>query len=129
MLACLELRLKDCKGDCEADPPSFDPAEIGLDMTQFTDRRVLRELTIQAHYEGYMRQEQLAIQNLRALEAWRIPADFDYAALPGLRNESRMKLQKIRPGTLAQAGRIDGVTPSEISLLQVFLMREKKKHE
>ena len=40
-----------------------------------------------------------------------------------------MKLQKIRPGTLAQAGRIDGVTPSEISLLQVFLMREKKKHE
>ena len=122
-------RLKDCKGDCEADPPSFDPAEIGLDLTQFTDRRVLRELTIQAHYEGYMRQEEIAIRNLRALEAWRIPEDFDYAALPGLRNESRMKLQKIRPGTLAQAGRIDGVTPSELSLLQVFLMREKKKHE
>ena len=77
-----------------------------------------------------MRQEEMAIRNLRALEAWRIPEDFDYAALPGLRNESRMKLQKIRPGTLAQAGRIDGVTPSEISLLQVFLLREKKrKHE
>ena len=120
-------RLKDCKGDCEADPPSFEAAEIGLDLTRFTDRRVLRELTIRAHYEGYMRQEEIAIRNLRALEAWRIPPDFDYAALPGLRNESRMKLQKIRPGTLAQAGRIDGVTPSEISLLQVFLMREEKK--
>ena len=123
-------QLKDCKGDCEADPPAFDIAEIGLDRADFTDRRVLRELTIQAHYEGYMRQEEMAIRNLRALEAWRIPEDFDYAALPGLRNESRMKLQKIRPGTLAQAGRIDGVTPSEISLLQVFLLREKKrKHE
>ena len=122
-------RLKDCKGDCEADPPSFEPAEIGLDLTQFTDRRVLRELAIQAHYEGYMRQEEMAIRNLRELESWRIPDDFDYDALPGLRNESRMKLKKIRPGTLAQAGRIDGVTPSEISLLQVFLIREKRKRD
>ena len=122
-------RVKDCKGDCEADPPAFDPSEIGLDWNRPGDRRVLRQLTIRAHYEGYMRQEEQAIRNLRALEEWRIPADFDYAALPGLRNESRMKLQKIKPGTLAQASRIDGVTPSEISLLQVFLMREKRKHE
>ena len=95
-------------------------SEIGLDLTQFIDRRVLRELTIQAHYEGYMRQEQLAIENLRALEAWRIPADFDYAALPGLRNESRMKLQKIRPGTLAQAARISAAPSSRLARLQAM---------
>lgn len=117
--------LKDCKGDCEAEPPKFEMAEIGLDPENATDRRVLRHLAIQAHYEGYMRQEEQAIRRLRALEAWRIPEDFDYSTLPGLRNESRMKLQKVRPGTLAQAGRIDGVTPSEISLLQVFLMRAR----
>ena len=117
--------LKDCKGDCEAEPPKFEMAEIGLDPENATDRRVLRHLAIQAHYEGYMRQEEQAIRRLRALEAWRIPEDFDYSSLPGLRNESRMKLQKVRPGTLAQAGRIDGVTPSEISLLQVFLMRAR----
>lgn len=117
--------LKDCKGDCEAEPPKFEMAEIGLDSENATDRRVLRHLAIQAHYEGYMRQEEQAIRRLRALEAWRIPEDFDYSSLPGLRNESRMKLQKVRPGTLAQAGRIDGVTPSEISLLQVFLMRAR----
>ena len=76
-----------------------------------------------------MRHEEQAIKRLRALENWRIPENFDYAALPGLRNESRMKLLKIRPGTLAQASRIDGVTPSEISLLQVFLMREQKTAE
>lgn len=117
--------LKDCKGDCEAEPPEFEMAEIGLEPGNSTDRRVLRHLAIQAHYEGYMRQEEQAIRRLRALEAWRIPEDFDYSTLPGLRNESRMKLQKVRPGTLAQAGRIDGVTPSEISLLQVFLMRAR----
>ena len=117
--------LKDCKGDCEAEPPKFEMAEIGLEPENATDRRVLRHLAIQAHYEGYMRQEEQAIRRLRALEAWRIPEDFDYSSLPGLRNESRMKLQKVRPGTLAQAGRIDGVTPSEISLLQVFLMRAR----
>lgn len=117
--------LKDCKGDCETDPPKFEMAEIGLDPENATDRRVLRHLAIQAHYEGYMRQEEQAIRRLLALEAWRIPEDFDYSTLPGLRNESRMKLQKVRPGTLAQAGRIDGVTPSEISLLQVFLMRAR----
>ena len=117
--------LKDCKGDCEAEPPKFEMAEIGLDSENATDRRVLRHLAIQAHYEGYMRQEEQAIRRLRALEAWRIPEDFDYSSLPGLRNESRMKLQKVCPGTLAQAGRIDGVTPSEISLLQVFLMRAR----
>ena len=119
--------LKDYQGDCSEKPPVFTLEEIGLEETNFQHRRILRSLAIQAHYEGYMLQEQRAIERLKALEGWRIPEDFDYASLPGLRNESRMKLQKIRPSTLAQAGRIDGVTPSELSLLQVFLNRLKKQ--
>ncbi len=118
--------LKDCKGDADNTPPAFAPSVIGLDSADPLDRRILRRLAIQSHYEGYMRQEQQAIRRLRSLESWRIPETFDYSTLPGLRNESRMKLSKIRPGTLAQAGRIDGVTPSEISLLQVFLVRERR---
>lgn len=72
-----------------------------------------------------MKREEQAIAKLRALESWRIPENMDYSAITGLRNESRMKLSKIRPSTLAQAGRIDGVTPPEIALLQVYIVRMK----
>lgn len=91
-------------------------------------RRVLRQLAIRAHYEGYLKREEQSVAKLNALEAWRIPEDFDYESIKGLRNESRMKLIKTRPTSLAQAGRIDGVTPSEIALLQVHLMRRRKEN-
>ena len=72
-------------------------------------------------------QEENAIKRLRSLEEWQIPDDFSYQEIPGMRNECRMKLEKIRPTTLAQAGRIDGMTPSELGLLQVYLSRYHKK--
>ena len=83
---------------------------------------IRRQLAVAAHYEGYIEQEMKAAQKLRQLENWRIPEGFDYD-MPGLRNEARLKLRKVRPDTLAQAARIDGVTPAEISLLQVHLKR------
>ena len=76
----------------------------------------------------YIINEESAIAKLRTLEQWRIPADFDYDAIAGLRNESRMKLKKILPTSLSQAGRIDGVTPAEIALLQVHLSRYQRKN-
>ena len=54
---------------------------------------------------------------------------FYYARLPGLKNEARLKLARIRPATLAQASRIDGMTPAEIGLLQVLLARRKRELE
>ena len=89
---------------------------------------MLRQLAIRAHYEGYLKREEQSVAKLNALEAWRIPEDFDYESIKGLRNESRMKLIKTRPTSLAQAGRIDGVTPSEIALLQVHLMRRRREN-
>ena len=86
-------------------------------------RRVWQELLIEAHYDGYLQRESASIENLHKLEDWHIPADFPFDTLPGLKNESRAKLVKVRPTTLAQASRIDGVTPSEIALLQVHLVR------
>lgn len=85
-----------------------------------------RQLTIDAHYDGYIRQEHSRAADLRRLESWRIPPDFAYD-MQGLRNEARMKLQRIQPETLAQAARIDGVTPAEIALLQVYLKRRTKE--
>ena len=105
----------------------FNIEEIGLDLSTDTGKKVFRQLIIQAHYEGYLEREDSSIVKLQKLENWRIPEGFNYDAINGLRNESRLKLKKVTPSTLAQAGRIDGVTPAEIALLQVHLTRLYKK--
>ncbi|MDD3887005.1 MAG: tRNA uridine-5-carboxymethylaminomethyl(34) synthesis enzyme MnmG [Victivallaceae bacterium] len=84
-------------------------------------RRVLREVTVQAHYDGYLQREENAIAKLARLEEIRIPDWLDYAQITGLGTESRTKLESVRPATLAQAGRIDGVTPADLGLLQVAI--------
>ncbi len=122
-------RLRVAKGDPDLNALPFAPELIGLDLKDRTDRRAVRELAVQAHYEGYLRQEEDSIRHLHGLEAWAIPADLDYTALPGLKNETRLKLARIRPATLAQASRIDGMTPAEIGLLQVLLVRRKREQE
>ena len=91
-------------------------------------RRVLKQVLIMAHYDGYLQREQISIKKLQKLESWQIPADFDYNAV-SLCNEARMKLEKIRPTTLAQASRIDGVTVSEIALLQIHLSRLQREEK
>ena len=105
----------------------FNIADIGLDLSTDTGNKAFRQLIVQAHYEGYLEREDSSIVKLQKLENWRIPEDFNYDAINGLRNESRLKLKKVTPSTLAQAGRIDGVTPAEIALLQVHLTRLYKK--
>lgn len=120
--------LKDLQGTYDAAKPPFDLNLIEMDNSVPLHRRVLRQLAIRAHYEGYLKREEQSVAKLNALEAWRIPEDFDYESIKGLRNESRMKLIKTRPTSLAQAGRIDGVTPSEIALLQVHLMRHRREN-
>ena len=104
-------------------PLPFPDTELAF-LSDWPERnRIMRQLTIQAHYDGYLERENTAIKRLKKLEAWKIPADFDYSAIPGLRNESRAKLIKAAPSTLAQAERLDGVTPAEIGLLQIHLTR------
>lgn len=136
---CRELRmkggrtywdiLKDSRGLADPANPPFDTAEIGLDMTDYQHRRAFRETAISAHYEGYIRQEEMSVKNLRSLELWKIPADFDYDAVKGLKNETRLKLKRISPTTLSQATRIDGMTPAETALLQVHLSRIAREKE
>jgi tRNA uridine 5-carboxymethylaminomethyl modification enzyme len=76
-------------------------------------------------YEGYIKRELESVARQERQENHAMPADLDYATIPGLRNESRQKLAQIRPATLGQAGRISGVTPADVSLLSVWLRRAR----
>jgi len=112
--------------DPAADLPCPMPELDFLDNEPLREK-VLQQLAITAHYEGYLDRENESIKRLQKLEQWKIPSDFDYNQITGLRNEARAKLIKAAPSTLAQAARLDGVTPSEIGLLQIHLTRLKQQ--
>jgi tRNA uridine 5-carboxymethylaminomethyl modification enzyme len=86
-------------------------------------RDVLEAVAIDAKYEGYLVREQRLVASQRNLDSKRIPPDLDYAAIQHLRAEAREKLTAFRPATLGQASRISGVTPADITVLQVYLKR------
>ena len=74
-------------------------------------------LEIDAHYAGYLERQDQDIAAFRQDESLVIPAGFDYAAIGGLSTECRLKLTAVRPWTLGQASRIDGVTPAALTLI------------
>ena len=74
-------------------------------------------------YAGYIAREQRVIKEVQRHENVAIPPDFDYAPLSTLTLEAREKLARIRPRTLAQAGRIPGVSPSDLSQLSLALLK------
>ena len=84
---------------------------------------VLEQAEIQVKYAGYIEKEKLNADKLQRLENVRIPKDFEYMPLSSLSMEARQKLSEVRPATIAQASRISGVSPSDISVLLVFLGR------
>lgn len=86
-------------------------------------RDVLEQAEIQVKYAGYIEKEKNNADKLQRLEHVKIPANFDYTALKSLSYEAREKLENIKPASIAQASRISGVSPSDISVLLVFLGR------
>ncbi|WP_339626133.1 tRNA uridine-5-carboxymethylaminomethyl(34) synthesis enzyme MnmG [uncultured Maribacter sp.] len=87
------------------------------------DGEVLEQAEVQIKYSGYIAKEKVNADKLHRLEAVKIPTNFDYSKLKSLSFEAREKLTKIQPVTISQASRISGVTPSDISVLLVFLGR------
>ena len=83
------------------------------------DRRMAARITTEIKYAGYIARQQRTIKDVKRLENTPIPEDFDYAPLNGLRLEAREKLTRIRPVSLAQAGRIPGVSPADMAVLSV----------
>ncbi len=84
---------------------------------------VIEQIGIVRSYEGYIRQEELAAERAKRDENTRIPDWLDYDRCPAVRFESREKLKKWRPETLAQASRIPGVNPADIAVLAVIIHR------
>ena len=84
------------------------------------------QIEIDAKYEVYLSRQAADIAAYRRDESFTLPDDFDYAALPGLSNEMKQKLQTHRPHTIGHASRIDGVTPAALTLLVAHVRRGKK---
>jgi tRNA uridine 5-carboxymethylaminomethyl modification enzyme len=84
---------------------------------------VQEQVEINVKYESYIDREQKLAEKIGTLENFRIRADFDYARIHALSAEGREKLLKIKPETLGQASRISGVSPSDISVLTIYLGR------
>ncbi len=87
------------------------------------DLQIAEQIEIQAKYAGYVERQQAEIERGRRYEEAPLSAELDYAAIAGLSNEVRQKLIQHRPQTVAQAGRIPGITPAAISLLLVHLKK------
>ena len=84
-------------------------------------RNELKSVETEIKYEGYLLQQQRAMDRLKKSEQHAIPEWFDYHSVSGLSREMQEKLTKIRPRTIGQASRIPGVTPAAVSLVNVFI--------
>ena len=91
--------------------------------THNLDREILEQAEIQVKYSGYIEKEKANADKLTRLEDLKIPPDFDYEQIKSMSIEAKQKLSKIRPVTISQASRISGVSPSDISVLLIFLGR------
>ena len=99
-----------------ADLTPFDTTRPA-DLTPDTMERVQPEVV----YEGYIRRQMGQLKEAQRLENTKLPEDLDYFALEGISLEAREKLDRIRPASLGQAGRISGVSPADVSVLLVYL--------
>ncbi len=101
------------------------PAYLAWEGKNLPDlpRGSAEELENQIKYAGYLEKQQHMIEKSNRMQEKTIPADFDYSRATNLSREARQKLDEIRPATLGQAGRMEGVTPADIAVLLLYLER------
>jgi len=87
------------------------------------DDEIREQAEINIKYKGYIEKEKENVAKLNRLENIKIPEDFDYNSLSSLSSEAKQKMSNVRPKTIAQAGRISGVSPADINVLLVYLGR------
>ena len=90
------------------------------------DIEVKEKALIEVKYDGYIQKERKIAEKMKSMENRKIPNDIDYHSVKNLASEAVEKLEKVRPTTLAQASRISGVNPADISMLLVYLESHKK---
>ena len=91
--------------------------------------RVAQQVEIEIKYEGYIKRQSLEIEKFKNLEKMKIPEGFEFTKVHGLSNELKEKLSSIRPASLGQASRIDGITPAALSVLMVAVKAVQKQAE
>ena len=106
--------------------PQISFADIAAITDSQVDTQVGEQIEISVKYAGYIDRQQEDIDQMKRLENTALPVDFDYHIVSGLSNEIVQKLSKVRPATLAQAGRVSGVTPAAIQLLAMTVKKQKK---
>jgi tRNA uridine 5-carboxymethylaminomethyl modification enzyme len=95
------------------------PSEVPL------DNNVKEQVEIQIKYEGYIEKSLQQVDRLKKMENKKIPDNIDYDAITGIATEAKQKLKKIKPLSIAQASRISGVNPADISILLIYLEQGK----
>jgi tRNA uridine 5-carboxymethylaminomethyl modification enzyme len=101
---------------------------LNLDPTlKIADTETRRQVERDAMYANYINRQNKDIENLRRDESHKIPEEFEFSQIDGLSNELKAKLIEARPENLAQAARIDGMTPAGLALLLAILRRDKKR--
>jgi tRNA uridine 5-carboxymethylaminomethyl modification enzyme len=90
-------------------------------------RNELKSVETEIKYAGYLQQQQRSIERLKRAEERSIPEWFDYSQVSGLSREMNEKLTRVRPRTLGHAGRIPGVTPAAVSLINVYIEIQGKR--
>ena len=98
-----------------------------LDAIRRTEQReqVEQQVEVQAKYAGYIDRQEREVAKHAKQESLRLPEDIDYGRVDGLSNEARQKLVAARPTTLGQASRLEGMTPSAVSLILVHLKKRQ----
>jgi tRNA uridine 5-carboxymethylaminomethyl modification enzyme len=89
-------------------------------------RRISSQVEVRIKYEGYITKQLERVEKFKRMENKRIPDDIVYAEIDGLRLEARQKLDKLKPQSLGQAGRISGVSPADINVLLVYLEKLRR---
>jgi tRNA uridine 5-carboxymethylaminomethyl modification enzyme len=92
-------------------------------------RNELKSVETEIKYEGYLLQQQRAMDRLKKAEQHSIPDWFDYGAVSGLSREMQEKLTNLRPRTIGQASRIPGVTPAAVSLVNIYIEIQSRRRE
>ena len=104
----------------------FEDLVISWPELENVSRETSTQLSIEAQYAGYLARQREDVEALRRDEDLVLPTDIDYGSIGGLKMEVRQKLEMVRPGTLGQAGRIEGVTPGALTALLGHVKRRKR---
>ncbi len=99
----------------------LEPDQFSERNSLLSDKKALRQVEIELKYEGYITRQQELINKMEKLESVSIPHQFEFNKIHAISSEGREKLTKIKPRSIGQAARISGVTPSDISILLVYL--------